>query len=88
MRVPARTGEKIKCTGNSAMRDHKLISDNILFCEYISVLANRTNDFSMKLQEKILIHCDGPQLNKVSESNTFKCYDQWIHVSMALVQYY
>ena len=36
--------------------------------EDFSVLANGTNDFRIKLQESLLIHRDGPQLNKTSES--------------------
>ena len=40
----------------------------IVSFEEISVLANETNDFRIKLQENLLIHCDGPQLNKTSES--------------------
>ena len=40
----------------------------ILPFEDSSVLANGTNDFRIKLQESLLIHRDGPQLNKTSES--------------------
>ena len=36
--------------------------------EDFSVLANGANAFKMKLQEILLINCDGPQLNKTSES--------------------
>ena len=36
--------------------------------EDFSDLANGTTDFRMKLQESLLIHRDGPQLNKTSES--------------------
>ena len=37
--------------------------------EGFSVLANGTNDFSLKLQESLLIHRDGSQLNKTYESD-------------------
>ena len=38
--------------------------NNIVSFEDFSVLANGTNDFRIKLQERLLIHRDGPQLNK------------------------
>ena len=39
---------------------------NKLNDEDFSVLANETNDFRIKLQENLLIHPDGPRLNKTS----------------------
>ena len=45
-----------------------LVCNNIVFFEDISVLANGTNYFGIKLQESLLIHRDGPQLNKTSDS--------------------
>ena len=36
--------------------------------ENFSVLANETNDFRIELQESSLIHRDGSQLKKTSES--------------------
>ena len=68
MGVYARTGKNIKSTKNSAVRDHMLVCNNIVSFEDFSVLANGTNDFRIKLQESLLIHRDGPQLNKTSES--------------------
>ena len=68
MGVSARTGKNIKSTKNSAVRDHMLVCNNIVSFEDFSVLANGTNDFRIKLQESLLIHRDGPQLNKTSES--------------------
>ena len=53
---------------SSAVRDHVLICNNIVSFEDFSVLANGTNEFRIKLQESLLIHRDGPQLNKTSES--------------------
>ena len=50
------------------MRNHRLFCNNIVSFENFSVLANETNDFRIKLQESILIHRDGSQLNKTSES--------------------
>ena len=32
------------------------------------VLVNGSDDFRIKSQESLLIHCDGPQLNKATES--------------------
>ena len=54
----------VKSTKNSAVCDCMLVCNNIESFEDFSVLANRTNDFRIKLQESFLIHCDGPQLNK------------------------
>ena len=68
MGVSERTGKNIKSTGNSAVRDHMLVYNNNVSFEDFSVLANGTNDFRTKLQESLLIHCDGPQLSKTSES--------------------
>ena len=65
MEVSARTSKNIKSSKNSAVRDHMLVCNNI---EDFSVLANGTNDFRIKLQERVLIHHDGPQLDKTSES--------------------
>ena len=45
-----------------------VVGNNIVSFEDFSVLANGTNDFRIKLQESLLIHPDGPQLNKTSES--------------------
>ena len=50
-------GKVIKSTKNSAVHHHMLVCDNIVF---LSVVANGTNDFRIKLQETLLIHCDGP----------------------------
>ena len=66
--VSANTSKNIKSTKNSAVCDHMLVCNNIVSFEDFSVLANRTNDFRIKLQESILIHRDGPQSNKTSES--------------------
>ena len=41
---------------------------NKLNDEDFSGLADRTNDFRIKLQESLLIYRDGPQLNKTFES--------------------
>ena len=68
MGVSARTGKNIKSTKIFAVRDHMLVCNNIVSFEDFSVLANGTNDFRIKLQESLLIHRDGPQLNKTSES--------------------
>ena len=67
MGVSARTGKNIKSTKIFAVRDHMLVCNNIVSFEDFSVLANGTNDFRIQLQKSILIHRDGPQLNK-SES--------------------
>ena len=64
MGVSARTGKNIKSTKNSAVHDHILVCNNIVYFEDFSILANRANDFRIKLQESFFIHRDGPQLNK------------------------
>ena len=69
MGVSPRTGKSIKSIKNSIVRDHMLFCNNIVSFEDFSGLANRTNDFRMKMQESLLIHFDGPQLNKTSESD-------------------
>ena len=68
MGVSARTGKNIKSTRNSAVRDHMLVFNHIVSFEDFSVLANGTNDFRIKLQERLLIHRDGSKLSKTSES--------------------
>ena len=68
MGVSTRTGKNIKSTKNSAVRDHVLFCNNIVSFEDFSVFANGTNDFRINLQERSLIHGDGLQLNKTSES--------------------
>ena len=68
MGVSARTGKNIKSTKNSAVCYHMLVCNNTVSFEDFSVLIIGTNDFRIKLQESLLIHCDGPQLNKTSES--------------------
>ena len=65
------SGKSIKSTKNSAVLDHMLVCNNIVSFEEFSVLANRSNDFRLKLQETFLIHRDRPQLNKISESAPF-----------------
>ena len=67
MGVSARTGKNIKATKNSAVRDHMVVFNNTVTFEDFSVLTNRTNDFGIKFQESLLIHRDGPQLNKTSQ---------------------
>ena len=67
MGVSARTGKNIKSTKNSAVRDHMVVCKNTVSFGDFSVLANGTNDFRIKLQESLLIHRDGRQLNKTSE---------------------
>ena len=56
MGVSTRTGKKIKSTKNSAVYDHMLFCNNIVSYEDFPVLANRTNDFRIKLQQSLLIH--------------------------------
>ena len=68
MGVSACTDKNIKSIKNSAVRDHMLVCNNIVSFEGFSVLANGANDFRIKLQESLLIHRDGPQLNKTSGS--------------------
>ena len=68
MGVSARTGKNIKSTKNSAVRDHMLVCNNIVSFEDFSVLVNGTSDLRIKLQESLLIHRDGLQLNKTSDS--------------------
>ena len=46
-----------------------LVCNNIVSFEDFSVLTNGTNDFRIKFQEILLIHRDGTQLNKTSESS-------------------
>ena len=67
MGVYERGGNNIKSTENSAVHDHMLVCNNIVSFEDFSVLANKTNDFRIKLQKSLLIHRDGPQLKKASE---------------------
>ena len=69
MTVSSLTGKNIKSTKNSAVRDHMLVCNNTVSFEDISVLVNGTNDFRTKLLESFLIHRDGPQLNKTSDSS-------------------
>ena len=69
MEVSALTGKNIKSTKNSSVCDHMSVCNNIMPFEDFSVLANGTNDFSLKLQESLLIHCGGSQLNKTYESD-------------------
>ena len=45
-----------------------ILCNNIVSFEDFSVLANETNDFRIKLQKSLLIHRNGPQLKKASES--------------------
>ena len=68
MGVSACTGKNMKSTKNSAVRDHMLVCNSIVSFEDFSVLSNGTKDFRIKLQEILLIHRDGLQLNKTSES--------------------
>ena len=68
MGVSARTGKNIKFIKSSAVCDHMLVCNNIVSFEDFSVFANETNDFRIELQESLLIHHDGTQLNKTSES--------------------
>ena len=74
MGVSACTSKNIKSTKNSAVRDHMLVCNNTVSFEDFSVLANGTNDFRIKLQESLLIHRDGPQSNKTSESTPFMLF--------------
>ena len=67
MGVSACTGKNVKSTKNSPVHDHMVVCNNIVSFEDFSVLANGTNGFKIKLQESLLIHRDGPQLNKTSE---------------------
>ena len=68
MGVSACADKNIKSNKNSAVRDHVLVSDNTMTFEDFSVLVNGTNDFRIKLKKILLMHCDGSQLNKTSES--------------------
>ena len=62
--VSAHTGKAIKSTKDSTVRNYMSVCDNTLSFEDFSVLANGTNDFRIKLQESLLIHCDGSQSKK------------------------
>ena len=65
--VSSRTGKKLFTTKNSAVHDHMLVCNDVASFENFSILANGTNNFKIKLRD-LLIHRDGPQLNKTSES--------------------
>ena len=81
MGVSARTGKNIKTTKDSAVRDHMLACNNIVYFEDFSVLANRGNDFRIKLQESFLIHRDWPRLNKTSESASLMLFSYDVSVN-------
>ena len=68
MGVYERRGKIIKSTENSAVHDPMLVCNNIVSFEDFSDLANETNDFRIKLQKSLLIHRNGTQLKKASES--------------------
>ena len=64
---------KFRMTGNTFIRIHNisnlLIAFEISYIHHqVTILANGTNDFRIKLQKSLLIHHKGPQLNKTSES--------------------
>ena len=65
--VSARAGKNIKSTKKSVVRDHMSVCNNIVSFKDISVLANGTNYFKIKLQESVLMHSNA-QFNKSSES--------------------
>ena len=69
MGVSARTDKNTSSTINSAVRDHMLVCNNIVSFEDFSVMANGSNDFRINLKVSLLIHRDGTQLNKTSESS-------------------
>lgn len=52
------TGKNIKSTKTSTVLDQMLWCDNIVSLDKFSVLANETNDFSIKMQESTLINRD------------------------------
>ena len=51
-------GKNIKSTKTSTVLDQMLWCDNIVSLDKFSVLANETNDFSIKMQESTLINRD------------------------------
>ena len=75
----ALTGKNIKSTKILlCVRDHLLVSDNIVSFEDFSVLANGTNEFRIKLQENLLIHRGASELNKTSESAPLMLFSQHV----------
>ena len=52
--------------GSVSFEDFSVLANGTF--EDFSVLANRMNDSTIKFQESLLMHRDGPQLNKTSES--------------------
>ena len=64
MRIPARTGRSIKLIKYYA--ESYVSCDNIVFSEFFSGLSNSSKDFRIKFQERLFIHRNRFQLNKVS----------------------
>ena len=57
-------------TKNFTVSDHMIACNNTVSFENFYVLANGSNNFKTKLQEILLIHRDGLQFSKTSESVT------------------
>ena len=55
-----------------------LVCNDIVSFEDFSVSIYGTNDFRKNLQESLLIHCDGPQLNKTSDSAPLMLFSEGV----------
>ena len=69
------TGKKSKSKKSTAVKDHILFCDHIVFIDDFQILATSDSDFRVKVKESLLISRDEPILNKNETSLPLYLFD-------------
>ena len=62
--VSPRTGQPVKGTLSTTVRDHMLVCDHKVVHEDFTFIGNESNRYLLELKESLLIKRDKPSLNK------------------------
>ena len=57
------TGKKLKSKTTTAVKDHMLFCDHVVFLEDFKILASSNSEFDFKIKQSLLISRDKPELN-------------------------
>ena len=75
IRISPLTFKKTKPSVESAIRDHLLNCNNILFFEEFTILTNENNKFDLEIKESLLVKRDRVILNKKISSAKLFLFD-------------
>ena len=69
------TGKKSKAKTTTAIKDHMLLCDHVVFLEDFQILASSNSEFHLKVKESLLLAHDKPKLSRNKKSLPLYLFD-------------